>query len=59
MNNVVIISGRHQRDSAIHVYMYPFSPKLPSHPGCHITLNRDPCASILLFGELFAKLILR
>ena len=25
-------------------YMYPFSPKLPSHPGCHITLSRVPCA---------------
>jgi len=29
--------------------MYSFSPKLPSHPGCHITLSRissallDPC----------------
>ena len=26
------------------VYTYPFSPKLPSHPGCHITLSRVPCA---------------
>ena len=25
--------------------MYPFSPKLPSHPGCHIKLNRIPCAN--------------
>ena len=25
--------------------MYPLSPKLPSHPGCHITLNRVPCAT--------------
>ena len=24
--------------------MYPFSPKLPSHPDCHITLDRVPCA---------------
>ena len=30
----------------------------PSHPGCHITLNRYPCASILVFGEIFAKLLL-
>ena len=22
----------------------PFSPKLPSHPGCHITWSRVPCA---------------
>jgi len=28
-----------------HTYtMYPFPHKLPSHPGCHITLNRVPCA---------------
>ena len=27
-----------------HIYMHPFSPKLPSHPGCHITLSRVPCA---------------
>ena len=25
-------------------YKYPFSPKLPSHPGCHLTLSRVPCA---------------
>ena len=25
------------------IYTYPFSPKLPSHPGCHITLSRVPC----------------
>ena len=27
-----------------YIYMYPFSPKVPSYPGCHITLNRVPCA---------------
>ena len=27
-----------------YLYMYPFSPKLPSHPGCHMTLSRVPCA---------------
>ena len=27
-----------------YIYMYPFSPKLPSHPGCCITLSRVPCA---------------
>ena len=26
-----------------HIHMCPFAPKLPSHPGCHITLNRVPC----------------
>lgn len=25
--------------------MYPFSPRLPSHPGCCKTLNRVPCAT--------------
>ena len=25
-------------------YMHPFSSKLPSHPGCHLTLSRVPCA---------------
>ena len=24
--------------------MYPFSSQLPSHPGCHKTLRRVPCA---------------
>ena len=33
---MVIVSGRPQRDSA------PFSPELPSHPGCHLTLSRVP-----------------
>ena len=27
-----------------YVFLYPFSPKLPSHPGCHITLSRVHCA---------------
>ena len=27
-----------------YIYMYPFSPKPPSHPGCHITLSRVSCA---------------
>ena len=26
------------------MYTYPFSPKLPSHPGCHTILSRVPCA---------------
>ena len=45
INNVVIVSGGQQRDSIQpYMYMYPFSPKLLSHPGCHITLSRVPCA---------------
>ena len=27
-----------------YIYSYQFSPKQPSPPGCHITLNRVPCA---------------
>ena len=27
-----------------YICVYPFSSKLPSHPGCHITLSRVPCA---------------
>ena len=27
-----------------HIHMYPFSPKLPSHPACHKTLCRVACA---------------
>ena len=28
-----------------YIHMYPFSCKLPSHPSCHITLSRVPCAT--------------
>ena len=28
-----------------YIYMYPSSPKFPSHPGCSITLSRVPCAT--------------
>ena len=31
------------QQSQPYIYMYPFSPKLASHPGCHITLSRVPC----------------
>ena len=42
VNNIVIVSGEQGRDSAIHISMYRFWPKLPSYPGCHITLSRVP-----------------
>ena len=45
MNNVVVIPGEQQRDSAIYTDMYPFSPKLSSHPACRIALSRVPCAT--------------
>ena len=28
------------KGAQLYVDMYPFSPKLPSHLGCHITLSR-------------------
>ena len=28
----------------LYICMYLFSPKLPSHPGCHTALSRAPCA---------------
>ena len=43
INNVMIV----QVDSKwtpSNISMYPFSPQLPSHPGCHITLSRVPRA---------------
>ena len=46
VNNVVIVSGVQQRDQP-QIHMHPFSPKLPSSPGCHITLSRVPCAIYL------------
>ena len=48
----MIVSGEQWRDSTIHIhvcivylYVYALSPKLPSPPGCHITLS----SSILPF----------
>ena len=43
MNSVVIVSGEQQRDSAIHIHV-SILPQTPSHPGCHITLSKVPCA---------------
>ena len=34
----------HSKGTQPYIYMYPFFPKLPSHPGYHITLSRVPCA---------------
>ena len=43
INNVVTVSGERGRNQA-YIYIYPFSLKLPSHPGCRKTLSRVPCA---------------
>ena len=50
-SQAVVVSGGQQRDSAIHIYVCPFSPRLPSRPGCHIALSKVPCA---LRGALLA-----
>ena len=42
-NNAVIVSGKQQRDSAVHIHV-PTLPQTPSHPGCHIALSRALCA---------------
>ena len=39
---LVIFLGEEQRDSAIHTRV-SILPEPPSHPGCHITLNRVRC----------------
>ena len=44
INNVVMASGGQPRDSAKHIHVSPFLPKLHFHPGCHVTLGRVPCA---------------
>ena len=35
-----------------HIDVYPFSPTLPSQPGCHITLNTVPCEHFFLYKLL-------
>jgi len=42
INNVVIVSVK--GFGPTYIYIYPFSLKLPYHPGCHIALSRVPCA---------------
>ena len=39
INNVVIVSGGQQRDSAIHLYV-SILPQTPLPSGCHMTLRR-------------------
>ena len=40
---MLIVSGEQWRDSAIHTHV-SIPPQITSHPGCHITLSRVPCA---------------
>ena len=43
INNVVTLFQMDREGTQPYTYMYPFSPKLPSPPDCHITLSRVPC----------------
>ena len=43
INNAVVVSSKQQRDLIIHIHV-SILPELLSHPGCHITLSRVPCA---------------
>ena len=52
LKNELMVAREGGKDGAFRIvkeygtdmYMYPFSPKPPSHPGCHITLSRVLCA---------------
>ena len=41
-NNTVIFQVD-SKGTQTHIYMYPFSPKFASHPGCQMTLSRVLC----------------
>ena len=43
INSVVIVQVD-SKEFQPYIYMYPFSPILPFHPSCHLTLSRVPCA---------------
>ena len=45
-NNVVIVSDE-QQGTQPYIHIYPFSLKLPSHPGFHATSSRVPWATVL------------
>ena len=42
-----------------HTYMFPFTPKLTSYSGCHITLSRVPCALQLVLVDYPFYFIIR
>ena len=46
IDNVVIVSSGTVKGTQPCMHAYPFSPKFPSPPGCHITLSRVPCATV-------------
>lgn len=38
-----------------YIYMYPFSPKLPSHLGCHTTLSRVSCCKQMFYVAVLIR----
>ena len=42
-----------------YIYMYPFSPRLPTHPGCLRTLSRVLCdlQQVRVWGKSFIPFI--
>ena len=36
----------HSSKAQPYIFVYPFSPRLPSHPGCCITLSRVLCSTV-------------
>ena len=44
INNVVSFQVD-SKGTQPYIYIYPFSPKLPSYPDCHVTLSRVPCVT--------------
>ena len=49
--DTVVIVQVNSEGTQPYIYMGPFSPRLPSHPGCHITLSRVPCALQQVLGS--------
>ena len=41
-----MIGSGGQKGAQPYIYTYPFSPKLPSQPGCHMTLSRVPSSRL-------------
>ena len=51
-------SRRTSKGMRSYIYMHPLSPKLPSPLGCHITLNRVPCAiHCVLVGHAYTFIL--
>ena len=40
-----------------HIYEYPFSPKLPSHPACHLTLSIEQSSLCYTVGPYWLSIL--